>query len=104
MANPASIPSQQQVSANADPLVGGLDSIVKDKDNNVEVFAERLDVATVDTDQAERDKHPATNPASPVYVSKDPDYMDQSSKEDYGQEEYDDDDDALEALTAPSDK
>lgn len=104
MANPASIPSQQQVSANADPLVGGLDALVKDKGNNLAVFSEREDVASVDTDQAKRDAHPATNPASPVYVSKDPDYMDQSSKEDYGQEEYDDDDDALEALTAPSDK
>lgn len=101
MANPASNPSQQQVSNNGDPLVGGLDALAKDKNNNFGVFSEREDIAKVDTDQAERDAHPATNPASPVYVSKDPDYMDQSSREDYGQEEYDDPDDALEALTTP---
>lgn len=101
MANPASIPSQQQVTANGDPLVPGVDALAKDKDNMLEVFSKRVDVSSVDTEQAKRDAHPATNPASPVYMSKDPEDLDKDTLGHNGVEEYDDDDDALEALTAP---
>lgn len=103
MANPASIPSQQQVSANADPLVPGVKSLAEDDDNMLEVFSQRVDVASVDTEQAKRDAHPATNPASPVYVSKDPDDVDKNTHEQPGLEEYDDEDAALDALTTPDD-
>lgn len=101
MANPASIPSQMQVSQNIDPLVPGVDALVKDEDNLLEAFSERGDINAVDDERVARDAHPATNPASPVYVSHDPEDVDKSSREQYGQEEYDDEDDTLEALTTP---
>lgn len=103
MANPASIPSQQQVSANADPLVPGVKALVEDEDNMLEAFSQRGDITKPDDDAIERDAHPATNPASPVYVSHDPEDVNKNTKEQPGLEEYDDEDDALEALTTPDD-
>ena len=101
MANPASIPSQQQVSANADPLVVGVSSLVESDDNLLEKFSERVDINAADPETVERDANPGTNPASPVYVSKDPNDVDSNTKETVPVEEYDDEDDALDALTTP---
>ena len=86
MANPTSNPSQ----FNADPYGLAVDTLAKDESFPVDAFAQRpLSDAEKDDNRDVVDPH--NNPASPVYVSEDV-------------EEYDDDDDALEALTTPDEE
>lgn len=83
MANPTSNPSQ----FNADPYALAVDTLAKDESFPVDAFSQRP--VTDDEKNADRDVvDPKNNPASPVYVSDDV-------------EEYDDNDEALEALTSP---
>lgn len=104
MANPASVPSQQQVSNNANPLASGVKHLVENEDNLLEKFSERVDINAADEETVARDAHPGTNPASPVYTSHDSDEVDANTKEIPAVEEYDDEDEALEALTTPDSK
>lgn len=96
MANPASNPSMEAVDAS----VAGVEARAKDKDSLLTVFAEREDISQDLPDVS----NPHDNPASLVYVSKDPDDVDGNTKEQPGLEEYDDEDEALDALTTPDDK
>lgn len=91
MANPTSVPSQEQ----ADPYALAVDKFAKDESFPVNAFTERDVLETEAQATAAEDdtaSAPFNNPASPVYVSHDPD------------EELDedaDDDDILDALTTP---
>lgn len=86
MANPTSIPSQEQ----ADPYSLAVDTLAKDESFPVDAFSERL-ATDAEKDDNRDNADPKNNPASPVYVSEDV-------------EEYDDEDEALEALTSPDEE
>lgn len=94
-ANPTSNPSQ----ANADPYAYAVDSLAQSEDFPVDAFSKR----PVDDDEVARSEelNPKDNPASPLYVSDDSEGTDPETREIHGVEEYDDEDDALEALTVP---
>lgn len=99
MANPTSNPSQ----FNADPYGLAVDTLAKDESFPVEAFSQRP-VTDGEQDDTRDEVSPKDNPASPVYVSEDPEGTDPQTREHTEVEEYDDDDEALEALTSPDEE
>ena len=88
MANPTSVPSQQQ----ADPYSQVVDNLVKDENFPVNPVSSR-EVTDDEKAQAEREKN-GYNPADPTTVSTDEETLDENA----------DDDDILDALTTPDEK
>lgn len=80
MANPTSIPSQEQ----SDPYSLAVDKYAKDEDFPVEAFSERP--VTEDESRAVQEAEDSAdihaNPASPVYVSEDEEVRDDETQDD----------------------